>query len=113
MHPIIGYLIAAALFGIGFYGVLVRRNILLILMAVELMLGAINLILVTTDASVKATTGQVFVLFLTVIAAAEIGVGLAIVLRLFREQSTISIDTVDVTTGTMPDLDAEPPRSDT
>ena len=62
MHPVIPYVIAALLFGLGVYGVLVRRNAVLVLMAVELMLNAVNLVLVTADATVRASlphTGQV------------------------------------------------------
>ena len=88
MRPVIPYVTAALLFGLGVYGVLRRRNAVLVLMAVELMLNAVNLILVTADATVRApccrTPGQVFALFVIVLAAAEIGVGLAIVLQLYR-----------------------------
>ena len=95
MRPVIPYVIAALLFGLGVYGVLRRRNAILLLMAVELMLNAVNLILVTADATVAAAlphTGQVFALFVIVIAAAEIGVGLAIVLQLYRLRATVAVD---------------------
>ncbi|BCB86690.1 hypothetical protein Psuf_040030 [Phytohabitans suffuscus] len=93
----IPYVTAALLFGIGVYGVLRRRNAVLLLMSVELMLNAVNLILVTADASVRAAlphTGQVFALFVIVIAAAEVGVGLAIVLQLYRLRATVAVDEV-------------------
>ncbi|MEV6526509.1 NADH-quinone oxidoreductase subunit NuoK [Longispora sp. NPDC051575] len=96
MHPVIPYVIAALLFGIGVYGVLVRRNAVLVLMAVELMLNAVNLVLVTADATVRAYTGQTFALFVIVLAAAEIGVGLALVLQLFRLKGAIVLDDVAV-----------------
>ena len=97
MHPVIPYVLAALLFGIGVYGVLVRRNAVLLLMAVELMLNAVNLVLVTADTTVKAALphgGQVFALFVIVLAAAEIGVGLAIVLQLYRLRGTVATDDV-------------------
>ncbi len=94
MHPVVPYLIAALLFGIGMYGVLVRRNTVLLLMSVELMLGAVNLVLVTADATLRGLprSGQVFALFVIVLAAAEVGVGLAVILRLFRLRATVLTD---------------------
>jgi NADH-quinone oxidoreductase subunit K len=97
MRPVIPYVTAALLFGIGVYGVLRRRNAVLLLMSVELMLNAVNLILVTADTTVRAAlphTGQVFALFVIVIAAAEVGVGLAIVLQLYRLRSSVAVDEV-------------------
>jgi NADH-quinone oxidoreductase subunit K len=97
MHPVIPYVTAALLFGLGVYGVLVRRNAVLLLMAVELMLNGVNLVLVTADATVRAAypvTGQVFTLFVIVLAAAEIGVGLAIVLQLYRLRHSVAVDEV-------------------
>jgi NADH-quinone oxidoreductase subunit K len=96
MHPVIPYVLAALLFGVGVYGVAVRRNAVLLLMAVELMLNAVNLVFVTADATLRAHNGQVFALFVIVLAAAEIGVGLAIVLQLYRMRRTIAVDEVDV-----------------
>ena len=97
VHPVIPYLVAAALFGLGIYGVLVRRNAVLLLAAVELLLNAVNLVLVTADNTVKSTlphAGSVFALFVIVLAAAEIGVGLAIVLQLYRLRGSIAADSV-------------------
>ena len=97
IHPILAYLVAAGLFGLGCYGVLVRRNAVLLLMAVELMLNAVNLVLVTADTTVRAAlphTGQVFALFVIVLAAAEIGVGLAVVLQLYRLRQSVAVDEV-------------------
>jgi len=97
MRPVIPYLVAAALFGLGLYGVLRRRNAVLLLMSVELMLNAVNLILVTADTTVRAAlpyTGQTFALFIIVIAAAEVGVGLAIVLHLYRLRASVIVDDV-------------------
>jgi len=79
------------------YGVLRRRNAVLLLMSVEIMLNAVNLILITADTTVRAAlphTGQVFALFVIVIAAAEVGVGLAIVLQLYRLRASVSVDEV-------------------
>lgn len=100
MHPVIPYVVAAVLFGLGVYGVLVRRNAVLLLMAVELMLNAVNVVLVTADATVRATvphTGGVFALFVIVLAAAEVGVGLAIVLQLYRLRRSVQVDEVPLT----------------
>ncbi len=102
MRPVIPYVTAALLFGLGVYGVLRRRNAVLLLMAVELMLNAVNLLLVTADTTVRAGlaatgathTGQVFALFVIVLAAAEVGVGLAIVLQLYRLRASVAVDEV-------------------
>jgi NADH-quinone oxidoreductase subunit K len=100
MHAVIPYVVAAALFGLGVYGVLRRRNAILVLMAVELMLNAVNLIFVTADSTVRAgagappRAGAVFALFVIVLAAAEVGVGLAIVLQYYRARRAIAIDEV-------------------
>ena len=102
MHPTIPYLTAALLFGLGVYGVLVRRNAVLLLMSVELMLNAVNLVLVTADATVHATlpaSGQVFALFVIVLAAAEVGVGLALVLQLYRLRASVGLDDVELSTS--------------
>jgi NADH-quinone oxidoreductase subunit K len=96
VHPVIPYLLASALFGVGVYGVLARRNAVLLLMAVEVMLNAVNLVLVTASAAF-GSAGQVFALFVIVLAAAEIGVGLAIILQLYRLRQTVAVDNVDVT----------------
>jgi NADH-quinone oxidoreductase subunit K len=97
MHLSIALVASALLFGIGVYGVLARRNTIALLMAVELMLNAANLDLVAFDAWFrdKLHAGQSFALFIIVIAAAEIGVGFAIVLSVFRLRETISIDRLD------------------
>jgi NADH-quinone oxidoreductase subunit K len=97
MHPVIPYLIGALLFGLGVYGVLRRRNAILVLMAVELMLNAVNLIFVTADVTVRgngAHAGAVFALFVIVLAAAEVGIGLAIVLQYYRMRHEVAVDEV-------------------
>ena len=98
MHPVIPYVVAAALFAFGVYGVLVRRNAVLLLMAVELMLNAVNLILVTAG----TVLGQVFALFVIVLAAAEIGVGLDVILQLYRLRRTVTVDDVGKEDGEVP-----------
>jgi NADH-quinone oxidoreductase subunit K len=86
--------LSCLLFSLGVYGVLARRNAILVLMAVELMLNAVNLNLVAFDVYLRDPLlgGQVFTLFVITIAAAEIGLGLAIVLLVFRNRATVSLD---------------------
>ena len=93
LYPLI---LAAMLFGIGLYGVLARRNAVLMLLGVELMLNAVNLNLVAFDAWLgdEIHTGQSLTLFTIALAAAEIGLGLAIILTLFRAVRTIDVDQV-------------------
>src|SRR5690242_20030215 len=96
MHLSLALGLSALLFGVGVYGLLARRNAVAVLMAVELMLNAANLDLVAFDAWFKDTlhAGQVFALFVVVVAAAEVGVGLAIVLAVFRLKETVAIDSL-------------------
>ena len=90
-------LLSAALFGVGLYGVLARRNAVLALIGVELMLNAVNLQLVAYDAWYGDSnhTGQVLTLYVIALAAAEIGLGLAIILALFRARGTVDVDDVE------------------
>ncbi|WP_449329144.1 NADH-quinone oxidoreductase subunit NuoK [Sphaerisporangium aureirubrum] len=94
MHVVYPAVLAALLFSIGVYGVLARRNTILVLMSVELMLNAVNLNLVAFDVWLRDVLhgGQVLTLFVIVIAAAELGLGLAIVLAVFRNRRTVEID---------------------
>ena len=87
-------ILAALLFSIGVVGVLIRRNPLVLFMCIELMLNAVNLNLIAFSAHLKETSGQVFALFVITIAAAEVGVGLAIVLLLFRNFRSPDLDEV-------------------
>ncbi|MEP6758418.1 MAG: NADH-quinone oxidoreductase subunit NuoK [Actinomycetota bacterium] len=87
---------AALLFSVGVYGVLARRNAVMVLMAIELMLNAVNLNLVAFAASLQDATGQIFALFVIAVAAAEVGIGLAIVILLFRNRASINVDEVDL-----------------
>ena len=90
-------MLAALLFSVGLYGVLARRNAILVLASVELMLNAVTLNLVAFDAAWADPLhgGQVLTLFVITLAAAETGVGLALVLLVFRLRSTASLDELD------------------
>ncbi|AUY51239.1 NADH-quinone oxidoreductase subunit NuoK [Streptomyces sp. CB01881] len=96
MHLAYPVVLASLLFSVGVYGVLARRNVILVLMSVELMLNAVNLNLVAFDAWLRDSlhAGQALTLFTITIAAAEIGLGLAIVLLLFRARGTADVDRV-------------------
>ena len=92
-------LLGAALFAIGVYGVLARRNGVMVLMSIELILNAVNINLVAFGALHDSVVGQVFALFVITVAAAEVGVGLAIVLLLYRNRASIDLDEVDAMRG--------------
>src|SRR5512139_2514596 len=96
MHLVYPLVVAALLFSIGVYGVLARRNAILVLMSVELMLNAVNLNLVAFDVWLadRLHGGQVMALFTIVIAAAEIGLGLAIILMVYRNRRTVDVDSL-------------------
>ena len=91
--------LAAVLFGIGVYGVLARRNAVLVLASIELMLNAVNINLIAFGAYNNNISGQIFALFVITIAAAEVGVGLAIVVLIFRNRASIALDEVDQMKG--------------
>src|SRR3984893_3032359 len=92
-------LLSAFLFCTGVYGVLARRNGVLVLMSVELMLNAVNINLVAFSAFNHGVSVQVFALFVITIAAAEVGVGLAIVLLIYRNLRSPDLDQVDQLKG--------------
>jgi NADH-quinone oxidoreductase subunit K len=94
MHLAYPAVLSALLFCTGVYGVLARRNAILVLMSVELMLNAVNLNLVAFDVWIRDTlhTGQALTLFVIAIAAAEIGIGLAIILMVYRDRGTSDVD---------------------
>jgi len=92
-------LLAAALFSIGVYGVLARKNGVLVLMSIELMLNAVNINLIAFGAFQGNAIGQVFALFVIAVAAAEVGVGMAIVLLIFRNRASVDLDEVDLMRG--------------
>jgi NADH:ubiquinone oxidoreductase subunit K len=89
-------LFAALLFSAGVYGVLARRNAVMVLMAIELMLNAVNVNLVAFSASLRDVSGQIFALFVIAVAAAEVGIGLAIIILLFRNRASINVDEVNL-----------------
>jgi NADH-quinone oxidoreductase subunit K len=90
--------LGALLFSIGVYGVIARRNAVLVLMSIELMLNAVNVNLVAFGSWLRDSlaVGQIFALFVIAVAAAEVGIGLAIVLMIFRNRETINLDEVDL-----------------
>ena len=90
--------LGAFLFSVGVYGVLARKNAVLVLMSIELMLNSVNINLIAFNAWFKdsASVGDIFALFIITVAAAEVGVGLAIVLLVFRNRKTINVDEVDL-----------------
>ena len=91
--------LAAILFCIGVYGVLARRNGVLVLMSVELMLNAVNINFIAFSAYLRLVAGEVFALFVITIAAAEVGVGLAIVLLIYRNLRSPDLDHVEQLKG--------------
>jgi NADH:ubiquinone oxidoreductase subunit K len=92
-------LLAAVLFCIGVYGVLSRRNGVAVLMSIELILNAVSINLVAFGAMNGNVGGQVFALFVITVAAAEVGVGLAIVLLIYRNRRSVDLDEVDLMKG--------------
>ena len=88
--------LSAALFMIGVIGVMVRRNIIIILMSIELMLNAVNVNLVAFSQQWQHVVGQVFAVFVIAVAAAEAAVGLGIILAFYRNKETVNIDEMNV-----------------
>jgi NADH-quinone oxidoreductase subunit K len=98
--PISWYLIVSALlFTIGTIGVLVRRNPLIIFMSIELMLNAVNLAFVTLSSYLDSADGQIFVFIVLTVAAAEVVVGLAIIVSIFRTRRNIDVDEMNLLRG--------------
>jgi len=97
MRLLLPLVLSALLFAVGVYGLLARRNAVLVLMSVELMLNAVNLDLVAFDVWIRDQlhSGQTLALFVVTVAAAEVGLGLAIVLQVFRMRATVSVDELD------------------
>jgi NADH-quinone oxidoreductase subunit K len=95
--PIAYYLVLSAiLFSIGVGAFLIKRNIVTIFMSIELMLNAVNLAFVAFAHQWHEVSGQLFVFFVMVVAAAEAAVGLAIIIALFRARNTLNVDQVDL-----------------
>ena len=90
-------LLGAALFGLGLFGLLTKRNLIALLMSIELMLNSVNINLVAFSryTAVDAASGQVFSLFIIAVAAAEVAVGLALAYAIHRGRSTVSVDEID------------------
>jgi len=91
-------ILAALLFAMGVYGILVRRNAVMVLLSVELMLAAVNINLVAMEALWRTTEalGQILAVFIITIAAAEVGIGLAIILLVFRNRRSANVDELNL-----------------
>jgi NADH-quinone oxidoreductase subunit K len=89
-------LLSVALFTIGVIGVLTRRNILIILMSIELMMNAVNINLIAFSYQFEHVMGQVFAVFVIVVAAAEAAVGLGIVIAMFANKETVNVGEIDL-----------------
>ena len=99
MTPITPYhylVLSAALFTIGLIGVMVRRNIIVVLMSIELMLNAVNINLAAFSYQLHDGAGQVFAIFVVAVAAAEAAVGLGIILAFYRNKETVNVDEMDI-----------------
>jgi NADH-quinone oxidoreductase subunit K len=89
-------MLGVALFTIGVVGVLTRRNIMVILMSIELMMNAVNINLIAFSSSLGQVAGQVFAIFVITVAAAEAAVGLGIVIAMFKNKETMNINEIDI-----------------
>ncbi|MGD0288387.1 MAG: NADH-quinone oxidoreductase subunit NuoK [Candidatus Binataceae bacterium] len=97
MTPISYYLVLSAiLFALGVTGVLIRRNVIVMFLAIELMLNAVNLTLVALGRRIGSMDGQVIVFFVMTVAAAEAAVGLAIIISIFRNRDTVNADELNL-----------------
>lgn len=103
MVPLVYFqLVSAGLFAIGMYGVLARRSAVLIVMSIELMLNAVNINLIAAASHLEGTgsfarfDGQMIAIFVITVAAAEVGLGLAIILRMYRNRATVNVDEIDL-----------------
>ncbi len=91
-------ILATVLFSIGLYGALAKRNAIVILMSIELMLNAVNIMMVAFSRYIvpQLLTGQVFAIFIIVVAAAEVAVGLAIIMAIYRNRETIDVTKINL-----------------
>jgi len=89
-------ILSAALFAIGVAGVLIRRNPVVIFMSIELMLNAVNLSFIAFASQLNSLDGQVFVFFVMAVAAAEVAVGLAIIVSIFRARTSVDVDEMNL-----------------
>lgn len=88
--------LSAILFSIGIVGVLIKRNLIVVLMCIELMLNSVNMNLIVFARDLSSLSGQVFSIFTMTVAAAEGAIGLAIIIALFRNKKTLSIDEINL-----------------
>ena len=103
MVPLVYFqLVSAGLFAIGLYGALARRSAVLIVMSIELMLNAVNINLIAASSHLEGIgkfaqfDGQIIAIFVITVAAAEVGLGLAIILRIYRQRGTVNVDEIDL-----------------
>ncbi|MDE2778623.1 MAG: NADH-quinone oxidoreductase subunit NuoK [Chloroflexota bacterium] len=103
MVPLVAFqLLSAALFAIGIYGVMARRSAVLIVMSIELMLNAVNINLIAAASHLEGTgrwanfDGHIIAIFIITVAAAEVGLGMAIILRMYRNRSTVNVDEINL-----------------
>jgi NADH-quinone oxidoreductase subunit K len=97
MIPLSSYVIlSAVIFFIGVIGVVARRSIIVILLSIELMLNAVNINFVAFAHYLESITGQVFVFFTLTVAAAEVAVGLALLIAIYRNRHTVNVEELDV-----------------
>ena len=103
MVPLLYFqLLGAALFGIGLYGALARRSAVLIILSIELMLNAVNINLIAAASYLNGTSrfaafdGQIIAIFVITVAAAEVGLAFAIILRMYRNRGTINVDEINI-----------------
>jgi NADH-quinone oxidoreductase subunit K len=99
MLPITPYhylVLSAALFMIGLMGVMVRRNLIIVFMSIELMLNAVNINLAVFSYQLQNAIGQVFAIFVVAVAAAEAAVGLGIILAFYRNKETLNMDEINI-----------------
>ncbi len=92
-------ILSALLFTVGVVGVLIRKNAIIIFMCIELMLNAANLAFVAISRELGEPSGQIFVFFVMTVAAAEVAIGLAIIVSVFKHRETVNVDEVDSLKG--------------
>ena len=103
MVPLVAFqLLSAALFALGLYGVMARRSAVLIVVSIELMLNAVNINLIAAASHLDGTgkwtnfDGQIIAIFIITVAAAEVGLAMAIILRMYRNRSTVNVDEINL-----------------
>ena len=99
MYAVNFLILAAVLFSIGVFGVIARRNAVMVLMSIELILNSVNLNLIAFAMMNNSSEGHVFALYVIAVAAAEVGVGLAMVLMIYRNRRSIALDELSVMKG--------------